>query len=99
MMQAQVQCVRWVQGRRKRRRRRTRGKVMQVALCRVSVGGRRIWGRRKDDAGAGAGAVRAVGAGGSARKEKRKEKERGGDAGGCVQGECGRKKKMGKKRR
>ncbi|XXG57133.1 hypothetical protein AAC387_Pa03g4365 [Persea americana] len=27
---------------------------MQVAACRVSVGGRRRWGRREDDAGAGA---------------------------------------------
>ncbi|KAJ8632872.1 hypothetical protein MRB53_026208 [Persea americana] len=70
-----------------------------MAACRVSVVGRRRWGRREDDAGVGA--MWAVGAGGSAGKEekKKKEKERGGDAGGYVRGERGRKKKMGKKRR
>ena len=42
-------------------------------------------------------AVCAVGAG--KEEKKKKENEREGDAGGSVQGERGRKKKMGKKRR
>ncbi|XXG88075.1 hypothetical protein AAC387_Pa12g0335 [Persea americana] len=41
---------------------------MQVAACRVSVRGRRRWGRRKDDAGAGA--VCAVVTSGSAGGER-----------------------------
>ncbi|XXG41561.1 hypothetical protein AAC387_Pa01g2000 [Persea americana] len=67
--------------------------MMQVAMCRVSVGGRRRWGRREDDAGTSA--VCAVGAG--KEENKKKENEREGDAGGSVQGGSAAKEEKKKK--